>query len=265
MICTQPFSTKEFFKDSPWLNVPKHRQGEIVIAPLYPRLGLPGGSSTDNKMSKLAALAARRRQKENLKSSPATPAAQNKGDDPTSSAKASPSSPAKKQKLDSNVSGVDIRTSEDDSHTTIPLIPSTQVTGPQESTTQPSPLKVELPKPEDFRASPSSFARTMFDPFGNNSFVQPNISFTLPEDGTKVFDFSEPSPDDIITKAQASKTLGTKQVKPPGNTHMKEGINTGMKNLNLQEPEKIKSKNIDVVAEYKKVKRKNAANFVVIG
>lgn len=28
---------------------------------------------------------------------------------------------------------------------------------------------------------------------------------------------------------------------------------------------KVKSKNIDVVSEYKKVKRKKAANFVVIG
>jgi elongation factor 1 alpha-like protein len=35
--------------------------------------------------------------------------------------------------------------------------------------------------------------------------------------------------------------------------------------LSVEEPVKVKSKNLDVLAEYKKAKRKNAANFVVIG
>lgn len=39
-----------------------------------------------------------------------------------------------------------------------------------------------------------------------------------------------------------------------------------MQELSIQEQQpKIKSKNIDVLSEYKKIKRKNAANFVVIG
>jgi elongation factor 1 alpha-like protein len=38
-----------------------------------------------------------------------------------------------------------------------------------------------------------------------------------------------------------------------------------MKDLSITEPEGIKSKNLDVLAEYRKVERKNAANFVVIG
>jgi elongation factor 1 alpha-like protein len=38
-----------------------------------------------------------------------------------------------------------------------------------------------------------------------------------------------------------------------------------MDDLSLAEPVKIKSKNLNVLAEYRKVKRKNAANFVVIG
>lgn len=39
----------------------------------------------------------------------------------------------------------------------------------------------------------------------------------------------------------------------------------GVKQLSVQETAKVKSKNIDVLAEYRKAKRKNSANFVVIG
>ena len=42
-------------------------------------------------------------------------------------------------------------------------------------------------------------------------------------------------------------------------------LSNGVNNLSVQEPVKLKSKSIDVIAEYGKVKRKNAANFVVIG
>lgn len=42
-------------------------------------------------------------------------------------------------------------------------------------------------------------------------------------------------------------------------------VNEDMKELSIVEPVKIKSKNFDVPAEYRKTKRKNAANFVVIG
>jgi hypothetical protein len=45
----------------------------------------------------------------------------------------------------------------------------------------------------------------------------------------------------------------------------KEDITTGVKDLSVAEPERIRSKNLDVLAEYRKVKRKNGANFVVIG
>lgn len=39
----------------------------------------------------------------------------------------------------------------------------------------------------------------------------------------------------------------------------------GVKQLSVEEPVKVKSKNLDVLAEFQKTKRKNAANFVVIG
>lgn len=42
-------------------------------------------------------------------------------------------------------------------------------------------------------------------------------------------------------------------------------LSNGVNNMSIQEPVKIKSKNIDVITEFAKIKRKNAANFVVIG
>ena len=45
----------------------------------------------------------------------------------------------------------------------------------------------------------------------------------------------------------------------------KNDVTNGVANLNIQEPVKVKSKNIDVLAEYKNLQHKNAANFVVIG
>ena len=64
----------------------------------------------------------------------------------------------------------------------------------------------------------------------------------------------------LITGSKASNP--GKQQKP---TKAKESITTGIKELSITEPVKTKSKNLDVIAEYSKVERKNAANFVVIG
>lgn len=38
-----------------------------------------------------------------------------------------------------------------------------------------------------------------------------------------------------------------------------------MTNLSVEDKVSVKSKNLDVLSEFKKSKRKNAANFVVIG
>lgn len=64
-----PFSSGDFFKDCPWLDIPLRRRAEIVEERLRPRGGLLGGSSSNSihKVSKLAALAAARRKRENEK------------------------------------------------------------------------------------------------------------------------------------------------------------------------------------------------------
>lgn len=73
--CSIPLSAVDYFRDSPWLDVPLHRRAEITIEPLYPRGRLLGGSSTGGspKVSKLAALAAARKKKDNAEATGATP------------------------------------------------------------------------------------------------------------------------------------------------------------------------------------------------
>ncbi|EED23350.1 translation elongation factor EF-1 subunit, putative [Talaromyces stipitatus ATCC 10500] len=77
-----------------------------------------------------------------------------------------------------------------------------------------------------------------------------------------------PSPDDIVFNAQsASKGLKAKQTVAKASGHdnkMQDDLSSGMKTLTV-EPVKVKSKNLDVLAEYQKSKQKKAANFVVIG
>lgn len=55
------------------------------------------------------------------------------------------------------------------------------------------------------------------------------------------------------------------QPKKSENAKVKPNIANGVDNLTISEAPKVKSKDIDVLAEYRKVKHKNAANFVVIG
>lgn len=60
----------------------------------------------------------------------------------------------------------------------------------------------------------------------------------------------------------------TPQAKQPSKSQPKASITNGVNNLGISEPPKpaVKSKNLDVLAEYRKApKHKNAANFVVIG
>jgi elongation factor 1 alpha-like protein len=64
-------------------------------------------------------------------------------------------------------------------------------------------------------------------------------------------------PPGLKSKQATAKTGGDKKT---------QGDLTGsMKSLSVEEPVKVKSKNLDVLAEYKKSQHKNAANFVVIG
>lgn len=64
----------------------------------------------------------------------------------------------------------------------------------------------------------------------------------------------------VISAASIPKTKSKAPSQQP-----KTDVTNGVANLTIQEGDKIKSKNIDVLSEYNKTQQKNAANFVVIG
>ncbi|RKF57658.1 HBS1-like protein [Erysiphe neolycopersici] len=255
-----PFSYQEFFKDTPWLNVPIFRQ-TTFIAPLSLRGGLLGGSGSSEppKMSKLQTLVANRKkmaqqQKSvNIKDIEGTSTklhlSLSKQDSASGSSDLTPkqivprSFPIRKRRVSNSSDPNLISFKNKDSKTEDILI--------EENTL----LNI---------AKPSEFANTMFRsiPLKNsrNHFMIPCPTNNLTTDP-----FAEPSPDDIVLAAQ-SKAKGkgkaqlqmNKQVKPGG-------LIKNVKSLKIDDPPNLKSKNLDVLEEFKKQKTKNTASFVVIG
>ena len=228
---SEPFSVAEFFKDSPWLNVPPDRQAEILIETLHPPGRLLGGSSQGGpKMSKLAALAAARKKKENEKNA-------------ANDIKPANTSVALLDKLSINSSlrdsvseespGVLSRSAALQGKAQVPVaVPSPRkypARKPQ------SPIPPQAPKTNEDRptddaqepseealpslATPSIFARTMLGPaLGSTTKYHTMANPALPAYFSPLMfsnvnyaesdPFAGPSPDDIVANAQsASKGL----------------------------------------------------------
>ncbi|KAL2374809.1 hypothetical protein RJ035_000152 [Blastomyces gilchristii] len=308
--CPESFSAADFFKDSPWLDIPAHRKADILVEHLYPRLGLLGGAQeTSGKVSKLAALAARKR-KDNEKKAAAA-------------ADSEASSMVSDDQRKSPISLLDRLTVGGKSQGTLsartarlplrsgkgalnrspkqPLPTSPDLPGMLESATPPDALpngkrkaapalsadsterEEERPsKLPNLRAEPSAFAMVLVGarevgggedhddvpirkPISHNIDVMRFFGQSL----INAFDFSEPSPDDVVMKAREpakgnkNKTKRTAASKSsPSKT---DDVTDAVGQLSVQETVKVKSKNIDVLAEYSKSDKKKAANFVVIG
>jgi elongation factor 1 alpha-like protein len=207
--CSNSFSFLDFFLDTPWLNIPKDREA-VLIAPLYPRGGLLGGSSEEApKMSKLQALAAARKKKaqeEKAKENTGVekPLAKLKikedvpfhspsktGNASTASHASKPTSrgfPARKRK-DSN------------EHEKAPKAPS-----PKKVLQSFKPESPEDTSEAD-QGEPSAFANTMFNSRPkaprkpqNNLFT---LTFAANTSSTTANPFAGPSPDDIVIAAQS--------------------------------------------------------------
>ena len=183
-----------FFKDSPWLQIPEKRRTVVLLDTLLPRGRLLGGSSSANpKMSKLAALAAKRRQKENIESSvPGKPSVTrpNESSKPTLDTKSAQKPFAESIK---NVTG------------------GTQSLGISETLAErPADILQEPPEPQatlnvsEIRAQPSQFASTIFQPL-ELAGISDHLLKAVKTPETKAFDFTDPSPDDVIKKAQTPK------------------------------------------------------------
>lgn len=190
-------ASHNFFWDTPWGKVPPHRLGVITSEPRYSG-GLLGGS-------KLAALAARRKQKQE------TPAA-------TEGVKA---------ETDKAVALLD-RLSVKNESTASPIRGGGQGRKPlgrypRKRSPSPTPIEPELeePVPEpatpviefpDLRATPSMFASTLCGPSDlalcqSACISSLSLSYTTSkasrEINAKDNPFAGPSPDDIVQRAQA--------------------------------------------------------------
>ncbi|KAL4790782.1 P-loop containing nucleoside triphosphate hydrolase protein [Aspergillus venezuelensis] len=286
------FSARDFFRDSPWLNIPAHRKADILVEPLYPRLGLLGGAPENGggKMSKLAALAAARKKKEGEKA-PASPTAGTNDAAQPSGGEGAPLSLRERLAAGGKQTKSSERTP---SLQTLSKSRSTQSTSPEkppvEQKTPDAPVttgledavkdvQIEEKKEEpavNIRALPSTFAVTMVGYDTRPKMTEPSHLYTNTLDLIKIygqdlaepFDFAGPSPDDVVLNAQSSaKGFKSKQAasKPQGDKKGQAGLAGDMSNLTVTEKINVKSKNLDVLSEYKNSKRKAAMNFVVIG
>ena len=210
--CSTPFSFADFFKDSPWFNIPPERHA-VFIAPLYPRGGLLGGASEGGpKVSKLQALAAARKKKAqeqklatasgleqpmtglSIKSAEDKSTLNNSAIEPSAETKPKRGFPIRKRK-DSN------------EHEKVAKSP----TKSKEANEKPGapigegPNLTQLPAAEP--AEPSAFANALFSFTCPPTEKQTTFAFNLwahVADQKSITDaFSGPSPDDIVIAAQA--------------------------------------------------------------
>ena len=222
---TAHFSAAEFFRDSPWLNVPPHRKAEIMVEPLYPRLGLLGGNPENGKVSKLAALAAARKEKEK-EAAEAAPKNTEQGVAPKLSLKERLAASTKPPRQAEGLEGLR-RLGKPATPKPSP-VPSTSPVkpAPVEASTKPTPAPATEPNGKiehassaplkrkwsasELRLEPSHFATvivgsppTIAKPSQRPSTV---VDFTklYNQGNAKPYDFSDPSPDDIVLKAQST-------------------------------------------------------------
>lgn len=184
-----PESARDFFFDCPWLAIPEHRQAEIIIQPIYPRGGLLGGSSRPAKMSKLAALAAKRRQKENENPHAASPIPAESDDYATR---------LKNLKIsaEENKRDKDIKSANKDEAPPLSELPIKQDEKTEANLAKTDPANRQSEAIVG-RAIPSMFAKTLFANRTTYS-IPANLKFPDPISSESW----GPSPDDVINKAQ---------------------------------------------------------------
>ncbi|TIA38434.1 hypothetical protein D6C78_04016 [Aureobasidium pullulans] len=267
----------DLFNDIPWFNVPQERVGCIMAEQVRSPLRLLGGTG---KPSKLAALAAARKKKE-ADQKAAQEAGQSEKPTGTPSLMDRLGTRSAQPTSQENTKPGDASQPETRS---FPIrkrkSPSPPLPAEDRRPSAPEPTSVATPEPvskpaEHVRAGPSIFASTMC---GGSSRRHPSHQDTavlsqniLPAiyghdaNLANTNAFSGPSPDDVVMQAQAKASGAKKQASQNKDSKF---VTNGVSNLSLEEPQtsqKVKSKNLDVVAEHAKAGRKNAASFVVIG
>lgn len=268
----RPFSFSDFFKDMPWLNVPKDRQA-VFIAPLYPRGGLLGGSSDDApKMSKLQALAAARKkkaqeQKLNGASGMERPMAELSLSDRANCSADKIESPMATSTMKQSSRGFPLRKRKNSDPHEIPAKPVSRMEQMSNSDDNANTALLSL---ELDQAEPSAFASTMFNSKDRSSPSRSINLFTLPYSASPTppatNPFAGPSPDDVVIAAQSKANgKGGKGVLKTTGEKKTDQITANVEALKVDDTRRATSKNLDVLKEFEKVAKKNEANFVVIG
>ncbi|KAG8532695.1 uncharacterized protein KY384_002572 [Bacidia gigantensis] len=291
-VCRVPFSAAEFFRDAPWLNIPLERRGEITVEPLLPPCRLLGGSSKEGSApprSKLAALAAaRKRENRNPKSDGPKPSSviileklsrskRLSASDELGTSDQSVDPEIQELAREPNIKRYPVRSRR---KSTTPPAQDESIKVKSATTIDTQDQSVNVPSKLAPSAPPSMFGTAMFaidssfERWNKASDDRPNLHLWL-RLPTNHDAFAGPSPDDVVLKAQSASKgpkQSTKQISyTKGATKIPAkddpgGVTTGLSDVKVaEEVPKIKRKNIDVVAEYAKLKPKKAANFVVIG
>lgn len=196
--CLEHLKPTGFFDDIPWLDIPISRRAHFTFEPQIRQRGLLGGSAKGEKMSKLAALAAKRRQNENASRVKAE-GDKNTADEHASILKAlrisSPGSPPQEPTDITNIRQIDATAARNSSGQL------------SEDSNRCDLEKQETKlKPQELTALPSAFASTMLGPDVSTrpSSLESTMKLML-NNQPQGFDFTAPSPDDVVTRAQAAK------------------------------------------------------------
>jgi elongation factor 1 alpha-like protein len=184
----------DFWQDTPWLNIPAHRAALIVEHPSSRGRLLGGGpKAKEGKVSKLAALAAKRRQAEAAKSSEdSVIAGSATSDDYTETL----------NQLRISQSRKSVSTETDQQDELAELADDVNMSDANKEA-QENPPRKEEEVFQDLRGTPSPFAKTLAGigpPTGVNNLTVDQLGLSVP-----TFKFAEPSPDDVIAKAQKTR------------------------------------------------------------
>lgn len=185
---------RDFFADCPWGRIPIHRQADIVMLPSGARQGLLGGASKEGKVSKLAALAAKRRQREPEKPEETSGV----GDD-------------LQHGYTSRLDNLSLVNSSTGGSSRTPAAANSQqndVTGEAMDVDLEGPALTEEPVIAHKRASnfASVFDDSHRDPDESIEPVKITATIQMVTRSKELFDFTTPSPDDIVYRAQTGQT-----------------------------------------------------------
>ncbi|KHO01820.1 TEF1 protein [Metarhizium album ARSEF 1941] len=285
------------FDDMPWLNTPESRRATFV-APSKPRGGLLGGAGEAPKMSKLQALAAARKKKNDEKKEYANASRAESGmkrlsiaDGPQREHNMGASSPSKRLRgpvmhalSRETLDRCDCRR-QTSQNTESSVDPIEAKASQQESNEANQYPRVQREEQEESDAelvrtcAPSAFAQILSGPAPDNRQANRPGFYAMPYAASSSFlatAFSNPSPDDVVLAAQAKAgkkttasvkavSTGAKKDKKFDTASQDADVVHGVSNLKVSDVPPPKSKGLDVAKEYERSNSKKSISFVVVG